>query len=80
MQNSSGTILEIQRGQDGITLAKIDCQPELIPTPGQYLQAYKPDETEAVLGCSLFPMGIDSTPGLVAGPIPATWGPGTISP
>ena len=39
--------------------------------------ALNPDEADTVLGWSLFPMGLDSASGLVAGPIPPTWGPGT---
>jgi hypothetical protein len=77
MHTGTGTIIEIQRDQSGITSARIDCQPGLIPAPGQFLRAHNPDEADAVLGWSLFPWGADPTPNLVAGPIPPAWIPGS---
>ena len=77
MHTGTGSIIEIMRDPGGVIYARIDCHPGLIPTPGQYLHALNPDEADTVLGWSLFPMGLDSASGLVAGPIPPTWGPGT---
>ena len=77
MRTGIGSIIEILRDPGGSTSARIDCHPGLIPAPGQYLHAHNPDEADSVLGWSLFPMGLDSASGLVAGPIPTTWGPGS---
>jgi len=84
MQTDTGKISLIQIDADGKRAAQLDFDPKMMPRPGQYLQAYNPNEHDAVLGCSLFPMGLPTTmektpnPGSVSlGPIPRTWHPGT---
>jgi hypothetical protein len=84
MPTDTGKISLIQIEPDGERAAQIDCDPKLIPRPGGYLLAHNPNEPDAVLGCSLFPLGLpasmDSTSdhGLVSlGPVPRTWHPGT---
>jgi hypothetical protein len=84
MQIDTGKISLIQIEPDGKRAAQIDCSPKVIPRPGGYLLAHNPNEPEAVLGCSLFPVGLPASmdgaanPGFVSlGPIPRTWHPGT---
>jgi hypothetical protein len=84
MLMDTGKISLIQIEPDGNRSAQIDCNPKLIPRPGGYLQAHNPNEPDAVLGCSLFPMGLpaslegaSNTPLVNLGPIPRTWHPGT---
>jgi hypothetical protein len=84
MQINTGKISLIQIDPDGNRAAQIDCDPKLIPRPGGYLLAHNPNEPEAVLGYSLFPVGlpgsIESTSKITPvslGPIPRTWHPGT---
>jgi dihydroorotate dehydrogenase electron transfer subunit len=85
MQTDTGKISLIQIEADGNRTAQVDCDPKLLPKGGQYLWAHNPNESDAVLGCSLFPMGLPtsmesaSNPGLTSlGPIPRTWHPGTM--
>ena len=85
MHTDTGKISLIQIEPSGERTAQVDCQPKVLPQPGQYLQAHNPNETEAVLGSSLFPVGmpssIDNKPdtGTISlGPIPRSWHPGTI--
>lgn len=84
MQTDTGKISLIQIEPDGNRTAQVDCNPKILPRPGQYLQAFSPDEPEAVLSCALFPMGMPTLmtaalkPGPVSlGPIPRAWHPGT---
>ena len=84
MQINTGKISLIQIEPDGNRAAQIDCNPKVIPRPGGYLMAHNPNEPEAVLGCSLFPVGLPASmdgaanPGPMSlGPIPRTWHPGT---
>ena len=84
MQIDTGKISLIQIEPDGNRAAQIDCDPRLIPRPGGYLLAHNPNESEAVLGHPLFPVGL---PAVIEGasdfepvnlaPIPRTWHPGT---
>jgi NAD(P)H-flavin reductase len=84
MQTNTGKISLIQIEADGKRAAQLECDPKMMPRPGQYLQAHHPNEPEAVLGCSLFPVGlppsIENAPNsdsVSLGPIPRTWHPGT---
>jgi hypothetical protein len=84
MQTDTGKISLIQIDPNGARAAQVDCGPKVLPGPGQYLQAVNPNEPEAVLGCSLFPVGtpssLDETASRGAislGPIPRSWHPGT---
>jgi hypothetical protein len=84
MQKDTGKISLIQIEADGNRAAQIDCDPRLLPKAGQYLWAHNPKEADAVLGCSLFPVGLPPSiknapiPEAASfGPIPRTWHPGT---
>jgi dihydroorotate dehydrogenase electron transfer subunit len=55
-----------------------------LPRPGQYIQAHNPNDPDAVLGTSLFPIGLPTSidgssnfESVSLGPIPYTWNPGT---
>ncbi len=84
MQIDTGKISLIQLEPNGERAAQIECNPNLIPRPGQYLQAHNPEEPDSALGWSLFPVGIPASiadpnypPPLNLGPIPQTWHPGS---
>ena len=84
MHIDTGKISLIQIESDGYRTAQVDCGPKVLPKAGQYLWAYNPNEPDAVLGCSLFPVGMPASvngahnPAPVSlGPIPRTWHPGT---
>ncbi len=84
MKIDTGKISLIQIEPDGNRTAQIDCNPKVIPRPGGYLLAHNPNEPDAVLGCSLFPIGLPTSMDGAAhprpvslGPIPRTWHPGT---
>ena len=84
MQIDTGKISLIQIEPDGTRAGQLDCDPRLIPRPGGYLVAHNPNEPDAVLGCSLFPVGLSgnmdaasSRDSVSLGPIPRTWHPGT---
>jgi NAD(P)H-flavin reductase len=84
MHVDTGKISLIQIEPNGERAAQIDGNPKVMPRPGQYLQARNPNEPEAVLGCSLYLVGMPSSmdggsnPSLVSlAPIPRTWHPGT---
>jgi dihydroorotate dehydrogenase electron transfer subunit len=85
MHTDTGKISLIQIEADGKRAAQVDCGPKILPKAGQYLWACNPNEPDAVLGCSLFPVGlppsIENTSSVIPvslGPIPRTWHPGTI--
>lgn len=85
MHIDTGKISLIQIDPDGNRTAQIDCVPRVLPRPGQYLQVYNPNDQDAVLGCSLFPVGMPSSmdgatspPPVSLGPIPRSWHPGTV--
>ena len=85
MHMDTGKISLIQIGSDGNRVAQIHCDSKRMPRPGQYLKAHNPNEPEAVLGCSLFSMGLPSSMDglsnsgpISLGPIPRSWHPGTL--
>jgi dihydroorotate dehydrogenase electron transfer subunit len=84
MHMDTGKISLIQIEPAGERTAQVDCNPKILPRPGQYLQAHNPNEPEATLGFSLFPAGLPATIGVSGrpeavslGPIPRGWHPGT---
>ena len=72
MKNDKGTLKEVFL--DGS--ARIDCPPEMIPAPGQYLLAHAPASDSPVADSVFFsrsaPNGF-----IAAAPIPKLWMPGT---
>ncbi len=72
MKIDKGTLKEIYL--DGS--ARIECPPELIPAPGQYLLAHAPASDSPVADSIFFSI---STPNgfFAAAPIPNLWAPGT---
>ncbi len=89
MATGIGTILELRLEPDGLS-ARITCPLSLRPAPGQYLIASGPDPAET-LPMVLFPSRVEvissepqggqlilqTVPGLVTTPLPATWLAGT---
>ena len=76
MRTYSGKVIEIQINQGGKASAWVDCPPGAIPSPGQYLMAISPDETESPLGTPLFLAGSLERGFLAAPPVPPAWNPG----
>jgi Iron-sulfur cluster binding domain of dihydroorotate dehydrogenase B len=61
---------------DGKSSARIQCDPSLIPAPGQYLLAYA-DGSDLPLADSVFSAKIFADGFLAAPPVPTSWNPGT---
>ena len=62
--------------------ARLVCAPEAAPKPGQYLQAFDPQDEEQAVATSLFAAGaIDKLDGEaslpILAPLPESWQPGT---
>jgi NAD(P)H-flavin reductase len=80
MKLFTGKIEEIRRLDDGKHQAVLSIRTGQTPKPGQYLQAHRPVEQEAVLATTLFPGGIetdkDQSRFTTASPIPLHWQPG----
>jgi NAD(P)H-flavin reductase len=78
----SASITEIELAQDGKRRAVIACPEEAIPAPGQYVQAHKSDDEDAVVPVSLFPGGwvgkekSKNSRFIAAPPILPDWQPG----
>lgn len=79
----TGRISEIKLGEVHGLSAVITCPENLIPKPGQYLQAHNNKDRDAVLPISLFLGGIIKEEGvgqpskfIAAPPIPPHWQPG----
>ncbi len=76
MHPSTGQVLEIQL--DGSERsAWIACPAAAIPQPGQYVQAWSPQDQETALGSILFAGEIGSQGFWTASPISPSWEPGT---
>jgi hypothetical protein len=71
-----GQIHSIHLGEDGLRRARITCPVEMIPAPGQYLQAYDPDDPDVFLPSSLFASQLHKDGFTAAAPIPDSWHPG----
>ena len=80
MQSATGIISVIQVDPQGETLARVDCPTAIIPSPGRYVLASNPAESNAAVGHCLFSVGItdqiDHRPPALLGPVPANWTPG----
>jgi len=64
--------LVLAEGQGG---ARIECEPSLIPSPGQYVLAYATG-SRVPLATAIFPAKIAANEFLAAPPIPPSWAPG----
>ena len=84
MNSYSGQILEIRLHTHGQIGALVECPPELLPFPGQYIQAHAFEHPDEVMPVSLFPGELSSSPVeekafFAAAPhIPPAWQPGTL--
>ncbi len=70
-----GVIREIQLNPGGIG-AWIDCPKSAIPTAGQYMKCWLPEEHSAPLAHTIFPMDFGEKGFLTTSPVPSTWHPG----
>lgn len=77
MRQGYGRVKEVFLDPGG-AVARLTCDPGLVPPPGQYLHAFAPAEPDAPLAESLFPAGYAPDGFDVAGPWPSGWAPGTI--
>lgn len=84
MNSYSGQILEIRLHTHGQIGALVECPPELLPFPGQYIQAHALEYPDEVMSVSLFPGELSSSPVeeksffATAPHIPPAWQPGTL--
>lgn len=78
MQTNTGHVQEIVLESDGLQAAWISCPPTSLPSPGQYLSAWSPEEPLAPLATTLFAGEILADRFLALPPLPASWQPGTI--
>jgi hypothetical protein len=77
MQTRNGRIVEVRMAGSGQPEARLVCPAGVIPAPGQYVMAHSPQEVEAALGTVLFLAEGCEDGFWAAGPLPASWGPGT---
>jgi hypothetical protein len=78
VSREKGLILEVSVEVDATQSIKLDCGPEMIPAPGEYLLAHDPGAIDSFLPVSLFVAG-DSSQGnlqVVSSSLP-NWQPGT---
>jgi len=75
VKQATGELVELYL-ESGLTGGRVLCPQDLIPSAGQYLLAH--DGSDSPLPAPVFNAG--SVPGgfLIAPPIPANWGPGTL--
>lgn len=83
MKIGAGKIIEIMQTSAGHRQAVIQLDGLLLPAPGQYLQAHRPQDRNQPVGFSLFPGSIDGPDPdanrlTTAPPIPADWQPGDL--
>ena len=76
-----GRITEILSGINKKISIRIDCPIEMIPAPGEYLLAYEPGDSDAVLPVPLFQVWDSSSASIAAlqpsYTIPPSWKPGS---
>ncbi len=83
MGHYNGRLVEILLEPYQNAAARIACRVEALPKPGQYLQAHNPSDPLEVVPITLFAAGKitmsrdDQVIFPIAGPLPATWQPGT---
>lgn len=83
MAHYKGRLVEILLEPYQNAAGRIACPSAAVPKPGQYLQAYDPNDPLEVVPTSLFAAGESSVARngeasfAVAGPLPATWKPAT---
>jgi NAD(P)H-flavin reductase len=83
MGHYNGRVVEILLEPYQNAAARIICPAEALPKPGQYLQAYNPNDPLEIVPISLFTAGEANASRNgevifpVAGPLPSAWQPGT---
>lgn len=77
MRVYEGVVREIQ-WQGGLERsAWIECSRTAIPAAGRYVMAWAPEDVDAPLATPLFAAKIEAKGFLAAGPVPASWEPGS---
>ncbi len=72
-----GQAVIVEAYLDPVRACRIDCPPELVPAPGQYLLADL-IRSDSPLAEPIFPSEANSSGFIAAPPIPGTWRPGSI--
>jgi hypothetical protein len=70
-------VTELRLDAIGQIEARISCPAGAVPSPGQYLQAIGPRDTDAALPWVVFPSEIEPGSFVAAAPFPTRWTPGT---
>lgn len=76
MREFETQVYEIFLAQDGVRGAVITVPAGLVLSPGQYLAAWSPDDSDAPLAEVLFPTHREGSFLRLAGPVPVRWRPG----
>ena len=81
MDGCTGQIIEISLAADGTQQALVECPAQVLPAPGQYVQAYNRRRADDPLPASLFLGGRVSRHGrqarfMAGAPLPPGWQPG----
>src|SRR4030042_5039438 len=77
MEHSVGRVGELRLGSGRNPEVRVVCLESAVPSAGQYLLAFDPDDPETVLGITLF-LAEKSIQGFWAAPLsPVNWAPGT---
>jgi NAD(P)H-flavin reductase len=77
MQTLEGRVNQVQLDQQGAISAWITCPLPKMPSPGQYLFAWAPSDTDTPTGVPLFPARVSGDGFLATPPLPPAWTPGT---
>lgn len=80
MNHYTAYIIEVRMDEDGLPRAMLSCPPEAVPTPGRYVLAHAPTDTDLALATPIFAVGYaQHGRGFTAAPpFPATWQPGSV--
>ncbi len=76
MHTYSARVREVRLDSLGEVQAWLDCPPQAVPGPGQYIQARLFSGPQTALAAILFPAGLAERGFWAAAPFPASWLPG----
>lgn len=78
MRTYPGQVLETRLDTAGAASAWISCPTAAVPTPGQYVLAWAPEDKQAPLATTLFAAETSDQGFLAVPPLPPCWQPGTL--
>jgi hypothetical protein len=78
MRQCAGQVLETRLDAVGAASAWVSCPAEAVPSPGQYVLAWSPDDVQAPLPTTLFAAETSEQGFLAVPPLPPCWQPGTL--